>query len=261
METQIKPLESKKNPVFIGAEVSLIMLVITSILYFLKISSTLQNWGLALLLISGGFTFLMYKNQCPKCKRVFHLKKISDEVIKEWDEPKQYNEKTIYYYSDGFTQKDIKNGQTKTFIAKYERHKDGFQCGVCNETSYQTRDVFTNKDSWLRVTAPNKITTSTKAPEISFGFEPTYYKDKSGARKSIPSSVKEKLWLNYNGKKYQGLCFVCKKEIDTKNFEAGHVIPASKNGSDNISNLRPICKSCNRSMGDMNLNEFKKKYH
>jgi hypothetical protein len=191
------------------------------------------------------------------------LKKISDEIVKKWEEPKQYKEKTIYYYSDGHTQKDINYGSTKNFTAKYERHKTGFNCKKCLETHYKTKNIFLNKDSWNRVTAPKKITTSTKPPKINTefdmdAFEPTYYKTKSGKRKTIPISVKRKLWVNYNGKKYKGPCFVCKSTIDTHNFEAGHVKAVSNGGNNNINNLRPICKGCNRGMGNQNLNEFKK---
>jgi len=38
------------------------------------------------------------------------------------------------------------------------------------------------------------------------------------------------------------------------------VVPASKNGSDKINNLRPICRGCNGSMGNRNLYEYKKSY-
>lgn len=264
-----KTLERKRNPVYIAGGISIIILIITGLLFYFNLYSNLQTYGIVALIISGGITFIFYQNQCQNCKRVFTLKRVSDEVIKEWEEPKQYNEKTIYYYSDGITQKDVKNGATKTFTARFERHKDGFNCKKCGENHYKERDVFLNKNDWLRVTAPNKVTTSTNKPQqhhtnMNFdlnSFEPTYYTDKKGTRKSIPTSVKKKLWIDYNGKKYKGACFVCKEIIDINNFEAGHVIPASQNGSDNIRNLRPICKSCNRSMGNMNLNDFKQRYH
>ena len=271
MEEPINPLEWKKNPVFISGSITLITLIVTLTFYFLDITQNLRIPATIALVVLGGITFLFYQNQCPKCKRIFSLNKVSDEIIKKWEEPKQYYDKTIFYYSDGITQKDVKNGATKTFIAKYEKHKDGYQCKKCQDTSYEIRDVFLNRSDWIRVTTPNKVTTSANKPKehhtnpdnvfSSEFFQPTVYTDKSGKRKSIPSSVKKKLWIDYNGKKYKGPCFVCKEIIDINNFEAGHVIPTSKGGSDNISNLRPICKSCNRSMGDMNLNEFKIRYH
>ena len=266
MDWQIKPFDWKKNPVYVSGAITSIFILIAVLLFYFNINQNFQIAGIVVALVSGGITFLFYQSQCPKCKRIFSLKKVSDEVIKGWEEPKQYKEKTIYYYSDGFTEKDVKYGATKDFTARFEKHKDGFNCKRCGETHYKTRDVFLNKNDWLRVTTPNKVTTSTKPPKVYMGFdtgafEPTYYEDKGGKRKSIPSSVKKNLWIRYTGEKYKGPCFVCKEIIDIHNFEAGHVIPASKGGSDNISNLRPICKSCNRSMSDMDLNEFKRNYH
>ena len=250
MDWQIKPFDWKKNPVYVSGAITSIFILIAVLLFYFNINQNFQIAGIVVALVSGGITFLFYQSQCPKCKRIFSLKKVSDEVIKGWEEPKQYKEKTIYYYSDGFTEKDVKYGTTKDFTARFEKHKDGFNCKICGETQY----------------TPNKVTTSTKPPKVYMGFdtgafEPTYYEDKGGKRKSIPSSVKKNLWIRYTGEKYKGPCFVCKEIIDIHNFEAGHVIPASKGGSDNISNLRPICKSCNRSMSDMDLNEFKRNYH
>jgi 5-methylcytosine-specific restriction endonuclease McrA len=43
------------------------------------------------------------------------------------------------------------------------------------------------------------------------------------------------------------------------NFEVGHNIPESKGGATDMSNLRPICPKCNRSMGDeYTIDEFSK---
>jgi hypothetical protein len=43
-------------------------------------------------------------------------------------------------------------------------------------------------------------------------------------------------------------------------FECGHVISEKNGGNVTLDNLRPICSSCNKSMGVMNLEEFKSKY-
>jgi len=80
-------------------------------------------------------------------------------------------------------------------------------------------------------------------------------------RKSIPKSLRMELWKNFFGHRYYGSCFVCKSQIKKDYFEAGHVTSVAEGGSDTLENLRPICKTCNLSMGTMNLNDFKKKYH
>ncbi len=79
-------------------------------------------------------------------------------------------------------------------------------------------------------------------------------------RKHIPKSIRNIVWKKYNGQRYNGRCFVCPNKINTHTFHLGHVVAFSRGGSDKISNLRPICSSCNLSMKDMNLYDFKKRY-
>ena len=78
-------------------------------------------------------------------------------------------------------------------------------------------------------------------------------------RKSIPKSVRDQLWMKYY-KEISGPCYVCEDTITIRNFQAGHVISVKENGSDHIDNLRPICSSCNTSMGSHNLESFKSCY-
>lgn len=80
-------------------------------------------------------------------------------------------------------------------------------------------------------------------------------------RKSIPKSLKILVWDKNIGKeKGIGECDVCKSDIDSKNFECGHIISVKDGGETNIENLLPICSSCNKSMGTQNLHDFKEKY-
>jgi len=83
---------------------------------------------------------------------------------------------------------------------------------------------------------------------------------KSLVRKTIPQSVRRKLWRIHFGKRFTGECFVCGNDIDINHFDAGHIIAVSNGGSDKVDNLKPICKSCNSSMGTDNLLEFKERY-
>ena len=88
------------------------------------------------------------------------------------------------------------------------------------------------------------------------------YKNRKNSRKQhIPKKLKNMIWDKYVGKeKGMGRCYCCNEEIDSKNFEAGHIIPEARGGPTNAENLRPICSCCNKSMGTQNMDEFMAKY-
>lgn len=82
-------------------------------------------------------------------------------------------------------------------------------------------------------------------------------------RKPIPKELREQVWFKYIGAtKSEGKCY-CDgvRTISFFDFEVGHNKAVAKGGRDNINNLRPICKSCNRSMGTMSIDVYKRKYH
>jgi len=80
--------------------------------------------------------------------------------------------------------------------------------------------------------------------------------------KQIPSAVRFNLWNTTFGERCAfGPCHCCRREVTLQNFEAGHVVAKSQGGSDQISNLRVICRPCNRSMGSMNMDAYIEAYH
>jgi hypothetical protein len=82
-------------------------------------------------------------------------------------------------------------------------------------------------------------------------------------KKHVPISLKTQVWDKYIGKdKGTAPCYSCEHiEIRQSAFNCGHNIPESKGGQLTVDNLRPICATCNSSMGQMNLEEFKAMYH
>ena len=81
--------------------------------------------------------------------------------------------------------------------------------------------------------------------------------------RSIPKAIREQAWLHKIGEKYKSKCTIlwCTNIISVFDFHCGHDIPHSKGGSVDISNLYPICKSCNLGMGDkMTIKEWNSKY-
>lgn len=76
----------------------------------------------------------------------------------------------------------------------------------------------------------------------------------------IPSALRNMVWKKYASKeKIYAKCYCCKtNEISIDNFVCGHVKSRYNDGETTLDNLRPICGSCNSSMGSKNMHEFMK---
>ena len=71
-------------------------------------------------------------------------------------------------------------------------------------------------------------------------------------KKHIHKAIKEQVWLNIIGKKFEAKCPIiwCNNIITVFSHHVAHNIPESKGGEISIDNLIPICASCNLSMSD-----------
>jgi HNH endonuclease len=79
-------------------------------------------------------------------------------------------------------------------------------------------------------------------------------------RKAIPKKIRGEAWKNQFGDSTTGSCYCCKKELDVfDDWHAGHIISHANNGADTPDNLRPVCGSCNLSMGTENMDDFKRR--
>lgn len=78
------------------------------------------------------------------------------------------------------------------------------------------------------------------------------------SRPKIPRALKLSVWNKRNNMLLQGVCFVCNNELNYEDMECGHIIPHVHGGEVKLNNLEPICRSCNKDMGIMNLNMYKR---
>ena len=78
----------------------------------------------------------------------------------------------------------------------------------------------------------------------------------------IPIALKIQVWDKCIGLEIgKHKCLCCKTiDIIQMSFHCGHVIPECKGGETILSNLKPICQTCNLSMGTKNMDEFMKKF-
>jgi len=71
-------------------------------------------------------------------------------------------------------------------------------------------------------------------------------------KKKIPTALRNQVWLHHFGEQFRAKCPTswCTNAVTPFSFEAGHNIPESHGGPTILSNLIPICGSCNKSMGN-----------
>ena len=107
-----------------------------------------------------------------------------------------------------------------------------------------------------------KVKKTTKKVLNDSDSEDETTKVKKTKKKSIPATLKRKVWNKYIGEEIgKAKCLCCKlTEITQLSFNCGHIIAESKGGELKMDNLKPICQSCNSSMGTMNMNEYMQKF-
>ena len=81
-------------------------------------------------------------------------------------------------------------------------------------------------------------------------------------KKLIPLTLKRKVWEKQIGEDIgKSKCLCCRlTDITQMSFHCGHIISEANGGEIKLDNLRPICHSCNSSMGTVNMDEFIIKY-
>ena len=67
----------------------------------------------------------------------------------------------------------------------------------------------------------------------------------------VNKAIRNSVW-----EKYDHVCYACEGKLHIDDFEMGHISSSAGGGLTIISNLRPCCFDCNRSMGEMNLYEY-----
>ncbi len=98
-----------------------------------------------------------------------------------------------------------------------------------------------------------------------FTIEGEYDGSAVSKRKSISQALRLAVWRTYCGDAIEHKCLCCDTLMmhhieGSHDWECGHVLSVADGGDTILSNLRPICVACNRSMGKTHMDEFKKKF-
>ena len=82
-------------------------------------------------------------------------------------------------------------------------------------------------------------------------------------RRNIPNSRRISTWNKHIGINVgRAKCMCCqKRQITQHKFTCGHIISDKDGGSIEVSNLRPICFTCNEDMNDENMRDFAKRIY
>jgi hypothetical protein len=83
-------------------------------------------------------------------------------------------------------------------------------------------------------------------------------KPKKEKRPTIPKKIRQLVWNTHIGESIgMAKCLCCnEKDISQMEFHCGHIISYHNGGADSVDNMRPICASCNLSMGADNMDTF-----
>ena len=121
------------------------------------------------------------------------------------------------------------------------------------ENQLLKQEKLNQKESMIKKDEPNIIIQDIKEAEL---------KQIKIKKVRIPKAIKTMVWNLYIGSSIaESTCICCKQErITNREFQCGHVIAEAKGGTQQLSNLRPICAHCNTSMGTQDMNEFIKQY-
>jgi predicted flap endonuclease-1-like 5' DNA nuclease len=161
------------------------------------------------------------------------------------------------------------------------RIKDQFDIGTKNEIKNQTKKQIKNQtENQIKNQTENQIKNQTEKKVKSTQVDHTkntkkneftktkeYHEKKSYVRNSNVSSSKNKnlpkplrttVWRRYASATHlDALCFCCKEiPISSENFFCGHVRSRKNKGTDDLTNLRPICGTCNSSMRSDHMFEY-----
>lgn len=75
---------------------------------------------------------------------------------------------------------------------------------------------------------------------------------------TISAALRMAVWKTHGSSVYYTCkCWCCDVvTIEALNFDCGHIIAEAKGGETNLANLRPVCRTCNTSMGTTNMRDF-----
>ena len=212
--------------------------------------------------------------------------KISLDFNKNLINKKDFDKLQCYYCSIFLKNRFDKNYHIKKCKEKYPNvqiiDNNNYKCNICNKEFINKSSIYKHKKKCIdnqlvhnviindnnniinnntnNTKNINNIDNTNKSIDESINKNIIVEKstDKKNKKKAIPVALKRKVWNKWIGESIgKSKCLCCNlTDIAQLNFSCGHIIPESNGGELKLDNLKPICISCNSSMGKTNMNNF-----
>lgn len=179
----------------------------------------------------------VYQQHMLSAKHIKEMSKNKQRVIikaKNCDDPETESSQGQMNTIDACSQQELK-------IDVIRSDEDSTQCVAMQDNVQLLAECRQLRELNKRLTLENEALASDNARLLAA---------RKPRKETIPAKIKSLVWLKYMGDVFSAKCMCCQHTvISSVAFDAGHVIPESSGGKVHVANLRPICKSCNCSMG------------
>lgn len=198
-----------------------------------------------------------YENCLQKNKEQIETPKIEEKRTKRQPKVEKEQVESVNEVVKEIKTNESPDKETKEVKEKETKKKNDKKKEKDKPVTENTVEVVVSQQVPI-VTAPIPATEVMPAPVPGEDVEDDVKLPIHVRRKTIPKYIKSLVWNKYMGENNTTSKCVCclSQTIDCRSFHCGHVISEAKGGDLSITNLRPICASCNLAMSTKSMNEF-----
>ena len=145
-----------------------------------------------------------------------------------------------------------------------KKEKANYERQIAEATKKQPEDPLMlgiwRRFEWLDIAMMNNYGSRADVAEIirtSLSLSPGERESGPKTRLRIPACVRLHVWRKTNNDQMTGECYVCSNQMSFHEMECGHILAHIMGGAATVENLMPVCRTCNRDMGIMNLEIYK----